>query len=108
MPPLLQPVTITEMDDGHWVIAGGHLNPEQGWIVRTTKICGLACMTMGARELMFTQFCKCSGTCEAILQRLKGERTKGCEGMFNAALRELHGEQNDAIVPPSRVREANA
>ena len=104
MPPLLKPVTITEIDDGHWVIAGGHLNPEQGWIVRTTKICGRACMTAGAKELMFTKFCKCSGTCEAILQMLKEERNKGCEGVINAALRELQAEQNGVIDPNNRVR----
>ena len=81
---------------------------EQGWVVRDTKISGRAFMTLGARDLMFTKFCKRSGTCEAILQMLKEERNKGCEGMFNAALRELQEEQNDVIVPLAQVRGANA
>ena len=113
MPPwvaasVMKPVTITEIDDGHWVIAGGHLNPEQGWIARTRTIAGRAFMTVGARDLMFTKFCKCSGTCEAILQVLKAERNKGCEGIINAALRELQAEQHGATDVYNRVRGANA
>ena len=72
--------------------------------MRTTKTSGRAFMTVGARELMSTKFCKCSGTCEAILQRLKEERNKGCEGIINAALRELQAEHHGAIDVNNRVR----
>lgn len=72
------------------------MDPEQGWAARTRTSAGRAFITVGARDLMFTKFCKCSGYCEAILQVLKADGNTCCEGVINAALREVHLEQHGA------------
>ena len=53
---------------------------------------------------MFTRFCKCSGACEAVLQMLRQDRNKGCEGIINAALREVLAEHHGAFDVNHRVR----